>query len=154
MPLRYLQVVQPKSKLAVWAWSPVIVLRIALAATYIGWAASAVIAFLSGVPIFNLATPPGWTSIWAVLLGGSAIIAAVGSISDRWQALERWASLVLSAMILAYVGGLNIVGYIDHDLNRQFAGAVATVAAILPITRFIYLAAQSGKKRNHNHGTG
>lgn len=148
MPTRYLEVVQPKSKLAIWAWSPVIVLRVALAASYMFWTYCAVIAFIAGVPIFDLTTPPGWTTIWASILGLSALASAIGSITDRWQQFERWSTLVLSAMIGAYVGGLNAVGWVEGDLDRQFIGGVALIAAILPFTRFVYLAAQSGKRRN------
>jgi hypothetical protein len=149
MPTRYLDLVNPKSKLAVWAWSPIIVLRVALVATYMVFVYAAVIAFLAGVPIFDLTTPPGWTPVWAFLLGVSALLAAIGSIADRWQKLERWATLGLSAMMFAYIGGLNIVGWVERDLDRQFIGAIAIIAAILPFTRFVYLAAQSGKIRFH-----
>lgn len=146
MPTRYLDVVQPKSKFAIWAWSPIIVLRVSLVATYLMWVYAAIIAFIAGVPIFSLTTPHGWTPVWALLLGVSAIASAVGSLSDKWQKIERVATLVLSAMILAYIGGLNIVAWGEHDLNRQFVGGVAFIAGILPITRFVYLAAQSGKR--------
>jgi hypothetical protein len=154
MPTRYLEVVQPKSKLAIWAWSPVIVLRIALVSTYMAFVYASVVAFFAGVPVFNLTTFPGWTPVWAGLLAISAVLGAVGSITDRWQQLEKWATLSMSALFLAYIAGLNIVGFIEHDLGRQFAGAVALIAGILPMTRFVYLAAQSGKKRVTTNGDG
>ena len=146
MPTRYLQNVNPKSRLAMWVWSPVIVLRVALVVTYVLYVYASIIAFIAGIPVFKLTTPEGYTSVWAVLLGSSAIVSAIGSTTDRWQALERWASLVLSALLLTYIGVLNLVGFIEGDLDRQFIGAVALIAGILPITRFVYLAAQSGKK--------
>lgn len=55
--------------------------------------------------------------------------------------------MVLSALLLTYIGGLNIVGFIEHDLDRQFVGVIAIIAGVLPITRFVYLAAQSGKRK-------
>jgi hypothetical protein len=146
MPTRYLDNIKPKSKLAVWVWSPVIVLRIALFMTYIAYVYASVIAFIAGVPIFDLTSPPGYTSIWAVLLGASAVFSAVGSIADRWQKTEKWATLALSALLLAYIGGLNLMGWVEYDLTRQFVGAIAFIAGILPMTRFVYLAAQSGKR--------
>ena len=146
MPTRYLQNVNPKSRLAMWVWSPVIVLRVALVVTYVLYVYASIIAFIAGIPVFKLTTPEGYTSVWAVLLGSSAIVSAIGSTTDRWQALERWASLVLSALLLTYIGVLNLVGFIEGDLDRQFIGAVALIAGILPITRFVHLAAQSGKK--------
>lgn len=148
MPYRYLDNIAPHTRLAIWAWGPVVVLRIALVAVYLGYVYASVIAFLAGVPVFRLTAPEGYTSVWAVLLGTSAVLAAVGSISDRWQQLEKWASLVLSAMMLAYVGGLNGVGFVEGDLDRQFVGAIAFIAFILPAVRFVYLAAQSGKRKH------
>lgn len=145
MPTRYLQVVQPKSKIAIWAWSPIIVLRASLVSVYVLYIYSSVIAFIAGVPIFTLTTPAGWTPVWAVLLGAASVVSAIGSISDRWQKVEKWSTLGLSALLLAYIGGLNIVGFVEHDLDRQFIGAIALIAAVLPIARFVYLAAQSGK---------
>lgn len=147
MPYRYLDNIAPRSKWAVWAWSPVVVLRVALVAVYLGFVYASVIAFLAGVPVFRLTAPEGYTSVWAVFLGTSAVLSAIGSITDRWQPLEKWASLVLSSMMLAYVGGLNGVGFVEGDLDRQFIGAVSFIAFILPAVRFVYLAAQSGKRR-------
>lgn len=148
MPYRYLDNIAPHTRLAVWAWGPVVVLRVALVAVYLSFVYASVIAFLAGVPVFRLTAPEGYTSVWAVLLGTSAVLAAVGSITDRWQQLEKWASLVLSAMMLAYVGGLNGVGFVEGDLDRQFVGAIAFIAFILPAVRFVYLAAQSGKRKH------
>lgn len=147
MPTRYLEVIRPKTKLAIWAWAPVIVLRVALVSTYIMFVYVSIIAFISGIPILDTTTPNGYRTAWSILLGTSAIIAAIGSTADRWQRMEKWATLALCALFFAYIGGLNIVGFIEHDLNRQFAGGVALIAGILPITRFVYLAAQSGKRR-------
>lgn len=147
MPTRYLENVNPRTPIARWAWGPVIVLRIALVATYLLYVYASVIAFIAGVPIFDLTTPAGYTAVWAVLLGGASVVSAVGSTSDRWQKLEKWATLALSALLLAYIGGLNIVGFLQQDLDRQFIGAIALIAGLVPMVRFVYLAAQSGKKK-------
>lgn len=136
-----------RSRFAIWAWSPIIVLRIALFGVYAGLAYASVIAFIAGVPVFDLTTPEGYTSIWAVLLGTSAVLAAVGATTQRWEPLEKWASLALSSFMMTYVGALNLVGFVEHDLNRQFIGAISIVAVILPVCRFIYLAAQTGKRK-------
>lgn len=148
--MRYLDYVQPKTRWSRWAWSPIIVLRVSLVATYLLWVYAAGIAFISGVPIFEETTVAPWRLVWSFLLGTSAIIAAIGSLDDRWQRVERWASMVLSAMALTYAVALNLVAYGDADFQRQFGGAVAIIALILPLTRFIYLAAQSGKIKRHD----
>jgi hypothetical protein len=104
------------------------------------------IAFLVGVPLFTLLNPPGWTPIWAFLLGTSAVLCTIGSITDRWRKLETYAGFVLCSMIFAYVVGMNLVAYVYGDLARQFVGTIAVIAAVLPFTRFVYLLAQMGKK--------
>lgn len=145
MPTRYLDNINPQSRLAIWVWSPIIVLRVGLVAIYLLYVYASVIAFVAGVPIFDLTTPQGYTPIWAALLGASAVASAVGSITDRWQKVERWATLVLSALLIAYIGGLNIAAWGEGDLSRMFVGGIAIIAGILPVARFVYLAAQSGK---------
>jgi len=147
MPTRYLDYIDPKSRLSIWAWSPVVVLRVALALTYIMYVYAAVIAFIAGVPVLDLTTPNGYLPVWAAILGISALVSAVGSLTDRWQQVEKWASLGVSAMMLAYLGGLNLMGWIESDLTRQFVGTIAIIASILPFTRFVYLAAQTGKRK-------
>jgi hypothetical protein len=147
MPTRYLEIVAPKTRVGIWAWSPVVVLRVALASTYLMYVYAAIIGFISGVPVLDLTTPSGYLPIWSTILGVSALVSAVGSLTDRWQQVEKWASLGVSAMMLAYFGGLNLMGWIENDLNRQFVGTIAIIASILPITRFVYLAAQTGKRK-------
>lgn len=149
MPTRYLDNINPQGKLAIWVWSPIIVLRVGLVAIYLLYVYASVIAFLAGVPIFDLTTPQGYTPIWAALLGASAVASAIGSITDRWQKVERWATLVLSAMLLTYIVPMNVVGFLEQDASRQFVGVIAMIAGVMPIVRFVYLAAQSGKKKLH-----
>lgn len=150
MPTRYLNVIRPKSRLAVWIWSPVIVLRIALFLVYIVYIYAAGIAVVAGIPIFAQTAPGAYTVMWAIGLGVSAAVSAIGAVNDKWQPIEKWGTLVLSALMLGYAGTLNIVGFMDGDIGRQFVGTIATIALILPATRFVYLAAQSGKTRvNH-----
>lgn len=134
-------------RLQVWAWSPIIVLRVALLITYGLYVYFAVISFIAGVPVFNLTTPEGYTPVWAVLLGIAALIAAIGSIADRWNHWERWASLVVSSLMLTYVGSLNAIAFIAGDVTRQAVGGAVAIGLVLPMCRFFWLASQAGKKR-------
>lgn len=135
-----------RSRFEIWAWSPVIVLRVALVIVYLGYIYCAVIAFIAGIPVFTLVAWEGYTSIWAALLAPSAVVSAIGALTERWERVEKFASLALSALLLGYVGGLNLVGWVEGDLNRQFGGGIAFIAMVLPATRFAYLAAQTGKR--------
>lgn len=138
----------PRNILEAWFWAPITVLRVSLVATYGLYIYAAWIGFWAGVPIFSLLTPPGYTSIWAVLLGIAAITCTVFSLRSKWEKMEKWAALALSALMAAYCMGLNMQGYTEQDLDRQFIGVIAVIAIVLPIGRFLYLAAQSGKKRH------
>lgn len=149
MPTRYLQVVHPRSRFARWAWGPTIVLRIALVGSYIIAVYAATLAFIAGVPVFDLTTPAGYTVFWATLMGGSALVAAVASINDKWQRVEKWAALFVVSTLLTYVFALTGVAFGEHDITRQFVSAVAGGWSLLFTTRFVYLAAQTGKIRRH-----
>ena len=147
LQVRKAAAVRQRSALHTWAWSPVIVLRIALVASYAGFVYSAVVAFIVGVPLFDLlGFVDGYTSVWAVLLGISAILCTFAAVHDKYQPLEKWASLILMAMMSCYVIGMNIVAYAEGDLTRMFVGGIGFIAWVLPATRFGYLAAQTGKK--------
>lgn len=131
-----------------WAWSPVIVLRVALVIVYLLYVYGGVIAFIAGIPIFTLLAPEGYTSLWAAALVPAAVVAAVGSLAERWENIEKWAALALTALQSGYVVGVNAVGFAGGDLTRQYVGVLSVIAIVLPATRFVYLAAQSGKKRH------
>lgn len=137
--------IRPHSRFHAWAWSPVIVLRIALVITYLLYIYLGIVSMLSGIPIFTLTAPEGYTTIWGALLALAAVFSAVGAIDDRWQRWERWASLMLSSLMFAYVGAINLVAFLTGDVNRQAVGAAVTIGLVLPVCRFFYLAAQAGK---------
>lgn len=140
----------PRNAIEAWFWTPITVLRISLVATYGAYIYGAWIAFWAGIPIFSLLTPPGYTSVWAVLLGAAAVTSTISSLKMKWERIERFSALVLSMLMSAYCLGLNIQGYAEGDLDRQFIGVIAVIAIILPFGRFLYLAAQSGKKKSEN----
>jgi len=138
---------QTRSRFHVWAWSPVTVLRIALVVTYLLYIYSGIIAIFAGIPVFDLTAPAGYATIWGALLCVSAIVSAVGALDDRWQVWERWASLALSSLMIAYAGALNLLSFAEGDISRMFIGGIATIALVLPLFRFVWLAAQTGKKK-------
>jgi hypothetical protein len=136
-----------RTRFEVWAWSPVIILRIALIATYLVYIYAGVIAVIAGIPVFDLTQPPGYATIWGALLAVSAVVCGVGALDDRWQPWERWASLVMASLMVAYTGALNGLAFFSLDLSRMFVGAISFIALILPACRFVYLASQTGKKK-------
>ena len=138
---------KPLSRFHLWAWSPIIVLRVALVVTYLLYIYSGVVAIVFGIPVFALTAVDGYAPLWGVLMCVAAVVSAVGALTDRWQVWERWASLALSSLMLTYAAALNVIAWFEHDSTRMFVGAVAVIALVLPICRFSFLAAQAGKKK-------
>lgn len=138
---------RPRTRFEIWAWSPVIILRVALIVTYLIYIYSGIIAVIAGIPVFDLTQPPGYAAVWGSLLAVAALICSVGALDDRWQRWERWASLVLASLMIGYTGALNVIAFGTGDLNRMFVGGVACIALVLPACRFVYLASQTGKKK-------
>lgn len=135
------------SRFEKWAFSEVAMIRVALVLVYLGYLYLALASLRAGVPAFTLTAPEAYTPIWAGLLALAGVNAAVAATSDRWMAWERWSSLAVSALMGAYVGTITILGYVTGDVNRQAVAAGLTIAFILPACRFLWLAAQTGKKR-------
>jgi hypothetical protein len=136
------------TRFEVWAWSPIIVLRVALVITYLLYIYFGIISIIAGIPVFTLTALPGYATIWGALLSVAAVVSAVAAIDDRWERIERWSSLALSSLYLAYVGAVNIVAFVSGDVNRQAVGAALTIGLVLPACRFVYLAAQAGKSKS------
>lgn len=134
------------TKFEVWAWGPVVVLRFALVSTYMLYIYFAAISFIAGVPAFSLTTIPGYTPVWAFIMGTGAVIAAIGSTADKWEHIEKWGALAVTAMMLGYVGTIHVIGFVTGDINRQAVAAALTLGLVLPAVRFVWLAAQTGKK--------
>lgn len=142
---------RPPSRFERWAWSPIVILRVALVSTYLLYIYAGVIAVIAGVPVFSLTAPEGYATVWGVLMCTAALVCAIGGVTERWQVWERWASLALSALMLAYVGGLNGVAFLAGDINRMFIGGIAAIALVLPVCRFVYLASQAGRRHPIKH---
>lgn len=135
------------TRFEVWAWSPIVVLRVALVTTYLLYVYFGIISFIAGIPAFTLTAPQGYTSVWATLLVVASVISAVGAIEDRWNRVERWASLALSSLMLGYVGTINVIAWISGLVDRQAVAAAVAIGFVLPVCRFVYLASQAGKKK-------
>jgi len=136
------------NRFQIWAWTPITIFRIALIIIYLLYVYAGVIAIISGIPVFDLTAPEGYTTIWGALLAASAVVSAVGAIDNRWQVWERWASLGLSSLMIAYAAALNLLAFASGDVSRMFVGAIAVIALVLPVCRFVFLASQTGKRRN------
>jgi hypothetical protein len=135
------------SWLARWASEEVAMLRISLVLVYLGFINLAVASLRAGVPAFTLTAPDYYTPIWALLLAIAGLVAAIASTTDRWQAIERWAALGVTALMGAYVGTITILGFFQGDANRQAVASGLGIAFVTPALRFLWLALQAGKRK-------
>ena len=135
------------TRFELWAWSPVIIFRVALISVYLICIYCGVMSVIAGVPVFDMTAPAGWHTLWGALLCLAAIVSAVSAIDDKWQVVERWASMLLSGLLLAYAGSLNYVAYVSGDLDRMFVGGVAVGLLVVPACRFGWLASRAGTRK-------
>lgn len=129
-----------------WAWSEIAMLRVALVLTYLAHVYFSFVSFFAGVPVFAQTARPEYVPVWAILLGAASAVAAGASSSDRWRNLELIAGTIAFVCMLAYVGTISYVGFVEEDETRQAVGAGLTSAVILVAFRVVWLAAQLGKR--------
>lgn len=129
-----------------WAWSPVIVVRIAIAASYLLTIVMAVFGFLTVyLPSFER-TGINNASWWAGGLILFSIAALVGSTRDKWASLEKWASVGVLAGQALYISAILISGSRSGNLAATTAGVGLMGMMILPLSRFLWLASRAGRK--------
>ena len=134
-----------QTRFETWAWSPVNLFRVALVASYIITIGLAMMGGIAGLPIFRDTGVAQFTLIWSVILGVSALVAAVGAVDDRWHKIEMWASLGVLVCEFAYVVPVYIIGFAAGDVNRQAVALGLTHIVILSLSRFAWLASRAGR---------
>lgn len=96
-------------------------------------------------PSFSIIAPGSWSSIWAVGIQLSAIGALIGSIKPKWEPLERWAALLLVALLFGYAFA-PIELLLRGDATRTTYSAMALILSILPTARVASLVFRAGRK--------
>lgn len=67
------------------------------------YVALGVVAFLVGIPTFDLTFTAGWTRGWAGALVIAAVL-AMGSLFSGWVKVERWALAAVVVILFFYLG--------------------------------------------------
>lgn len=135
-----------RTRIRSWSATPIVIPRGALIFKYFLFAYFGAVSGLVGVPIFSLTAPVGYAVIWGALMLCAGSFGVYGSWIDdpRHETIEKWAVLVISSLMLPYVGSLNAVAFVSHDGGRQALAAGVTIILVIPITRFLSLARKSG----------
>ena len=95
-------------------------------------------------PSLDLTTGDGYTALWGIIVICSATLCFVGSMADRLEWMERWAVLLLSALLLGFAAApIQLVLAGDHD--RLAYSVIALTLSLLPTARAVMLIGRVGK---------
>jgi hypothetical protein len=100
---------------------------------------------LLGVAIWRTTSPSfvqvvgdWYTTAWSWCLIAAALVALVGSLSERTEKVERVGVSALACLLLAYaVAPLNLV--LRGDPDRTATSVVALIVSLLPLARSLQL---------------
>ncbi len=131
-----------RKKLIRWR-EPVIIPRYILMVKYLCFVGVGVAVYVASSPSLDLTTGAGYTGLWGITVGLSSIGCLVGSMDVRLETVERWAVLVLAALLIGYAcAPLQLV--LSGDTNRLAYSTLAVTLAILPTARAVQLIRRVG----------
>ena len=122
---------------------PIIIPRWVLTVKYAVFILLGVTVFIASSPAVDEVTPDWLTPIWGIGISVSAVIALVGSLTQRLEVLERWACAVLASLFLVFALA-PIVLVIQGDEDRAMYSVIALGFALLPIARAAQLLSRTG----------
>lgn len=136
-----------------WAWSPILAYRMGLSLSYIAMVYFGVSAFISGVPVFRLTAPEGWTPIWSIVLVLGGIVASFGSTGDTkaLRNIELVGAWALFLTLGGYALTILFLAYATGDVNRAAVGAGFIALGVSPGVRLLWLMTQLGRKKDQAH---
>lgn len=134
-------------KLVEWGKrSPIVIPRWVLTLQYLLFVLIGVTVYVASAPALDVTTWNGYTPFWSVAVMASAFVCVVGSITPRWEVLERWAVIALAALFIGYAfAPLQLVLAGDHD--RAAYSALAITLSLLPGARAVMLIARTGRPK-------
>jgi hypothetical protein len=137
-----------RSRVRNWAWTPIYVPRWAFVIKYLLFVYWGFWAILAGIPAFDMTAPHGWSVIWGSLMVVAGAVSAASVTRARGERIERWSVGVLCVLSIGYIGSINVLAFVSALPNYQALAAGISLVFVLPLARFLYLAAQAGKKKS------
>jgi hypothetical protein len=128
--------------------APVWIPRWILTAAYTGFAVLGVLGVIFGSPTLDLTNPDGYTVFWGAAVAAGALTAAIGSITERWEPVERIGNLLMVLTLILYcVDALYLVfGKTDGATSRAVFTGIVCIMTLLPLGRGFYLITRTGIK--------
>jgi hypothetical protein len=123
-----------KTRLHNWASAILVIPRWLLTVKYALFALYGVVTAIAGVPTIAESVDTVYAFIWSVVFTVVAALAAFGSISEKYECLEKWAAVSMVALLSSLlVGAIELVGL--GDLNRAGFTILVLIVTLLPGAR-------------------
>lgn len=136
-----------KTRLNDWATAILVIPRWLLTAKYALFALYGVIAAVAGAPTLDKSINSAYAFVWAIALGVAAVIAAFGSLEERFEAFEKWAGVaIVGLMSTLLVGAIQLVNL--GDINRAGFSVLLFMVTLIPAARAAALILKT-TPRNH-----
>ena len=132
-----------KARIRFWASAPISFPRWMLTGKYALFALLGIIGFFNGVPSLDIVAGTYYTLHWAIALTAFAIAALIGSLSPKFETLEKIAGVGIVAVLATYIVSALILlslGFID----RAAFAVVLLIVTLLPATRAYALLRKRG----------
>lgn len=130
-----------------WADRHLAVPRWIVSTLYFLFVALGTAATVIGIPTIDLTTPNGYAAFWGIVVVVTAIVAGLASLRERFEVVERYAAIPLSAFLVTYTAGAWALILTDvGQLFQRGAGAIVlTIMSFIPVVRCIYMLTRIGR---------
>lgn len=128
-----------------WTRGPIVIPRWMLTVLYGLFTLLGVVVLAHSQPTLQAFTDSrGWVIGWSLLIAVAAVLAAVGSISERFVVLERWSGGALSILLLLLVVAVVWTYFAGRPEVASFA-VIALIMALVPCARALGLLRTTGQ---------
>ena len=131
-------------KFITWSRSPIVIPRWVLTLKYFLFVCIGVTVYVASSPSLDITTWAGYTPFWSVALMVSGLICMIGSATPRLEVLERWAVLVLTALLVGYAFA-PVTLVLAGDADRASYSVIAICLSLLPASRAVMLIHLAGR---------
>ncbi|MDN4616398.1 hypothetical protein P5G50_18275 [Leifsonia sp. F6_8S_P_1B] len=131
-------------KFITWGRSPILIPRWVLTLKYVMFVFVGVTVYVASSPSLDITTWEGYTPFWSIALIVASLTCIIGSASPRLEVMERWAVLVLFALLIGYaVAPVQLV--LAGDTDRAAYSILAITLSLLPGARAAMLIHRTGR---------
>lgn len=117
-----------------------------LTAKYLGFVVLGFLTFAGGIPTLSIVTFDSFTTWMSGALVLASITGVVASFRRDWEWVEKWAALVISALLSSWAVAAILRVFVEYGLDLDRAGGAFAVLllAMLPAARSFALMTKAG----------